>query len=34
MITRSLQFGDVVTARFPQQTPQGCEQEVIDLQLL
>ncbi len=25
--TRSLQFGDVVTARFPQQNPQGREQE-------
>ncbi|MBN3883638.1 MAG: type II toxin-antitoxin system PemK/MazF family toxin [Nostoc sp.] len=27
MTTRSLQFGDVVTARFPQQNPQGREQE-------
>ncbi|GAX43287.1 hypothetical protein NIES4075_43000 [Tolypothrix sp. NIES-4075] len=25
--TRSLQFGDIVTARFPQQNPQGREQE-------
>ncbi|MEH1906366.1 MAG: type II toxin-antitoxin system PemK/MazF family toxin [Nostoc sp.] len=27
MTTRSLQLGDVVTARFPQQNPQGREQE-------
>lgn len=27
MTTRSLQFGDVVTAGFPQQNPQGREQE-------
>ncbi|MEH2218790.1 MAG: type II toxin-antitoxin system PemK/MazF family toxin [Nostoc sp.] len=27
MTNRSLQFGDVVTARFPQQNPQGREQE-------
>jgi mRNA interferase MazF len=27
MTTRSLQFGDIVTARFPQQNPQGREQE-------
>ncbi|WP_230968597.1 type II toxin-antitoxin system PemK/MazF family toxin [Nostoc sp. WHI] len=27
MTTRSLKFGDVVTARFPQQNPQGREQE-------
>ncbi|MBD0344169.1 MAG: type II toxin-antitoxin system PemK/MazF family toxin [Coleofasciculus sp. Co-bin14] len=27
MTTRSLQFGDIVTARFPQQDPQGREQE-------
>ncbi|MHC5761592.1 type II toxin-antitoxin system PemK/MazF family toxin [Nostoc sp.] len=27
MTTRSLQFGDVVTARFLQQNPQGREQE-------
>lgn len=25
--TRSLQFGDVITAKFPQQNPQGREQE-------
>lgn len=25
--TRSLQFGDIVTAKFPQQNPQGREQE-------
>ncbi|MBD2514465.1 type II toxin-antitoxin system PemK/MazF family toxin [Nostoc sp. FACHB-973] len=27
MTNRSLQFGDIVTARFPQQNPQGREQE-------
>ncbi|MDZ8189031.1 MAG: type II toxin-antitoxin system PemK/MazF family toxin [Nostoc sp. ChiSLP02] len=27
MTNRSLQFGDVITARFPQQNPQGREQE-------
>jgi mRNA interferase MazF len=27
MTNRSLQFGDVVTIRFPQQNPQGHEQE-------
>lgn len=27
MTTRSLQLGDIVTARFPQQDPQGREQE-------
>jgi mRNA interferase MazF len=27
MTTRSLQFGDIVTAIFPQQNPQGREQE-------
>jgi mRNA interferase MazF len=26
-MTSSLQFGDIVTARFPQQNPQGREQE-------
>ncbi len=27
MTTRPLQFGDIITARFPQQNPQGREQE-------
>ncbi|OUL17651.1 transcriptional regulator [Nostoc sp. T09] len=27
MTTRSLQFGDIITVRFPQQNPQGREQE-------
>ncbi|QSJ16504.1 hypothetical protein JYQ62_33115 [Nostoc sp. UHCC 0702] len=27
MTTRALQFGDVLTASFPQQNPQGREQE-------
>ena len=27
MTVRSLQFGDVVTAQFPEQSPQGREQE-------
>ena len=27
MTTRSLKIGDVITLRFPEQTPQGREQE-------
>ena len=29
--TRSLQFGDVVTARFPQQNPQGCIYDYVQV---